>query len=95
MKALNLLSFVGIILLSITLSCERIPPPERGFELGEIIMGNQQSIPLDYGNLVSVTSPMPGMAHLWFEDEKHTIRQVQVNYGKNIVHREVFVITRH
>jgi len=84
----------ALILFSLTLSCEQVPAPDKGFELTEQNLGNIQNIPVSYGKLVSVTAPTPGVAHLWFEDENLTIRMVQVNYGKNFVHKEVNVIKR-
>ena len=49
---------------------------------------------MEYGKLVSVTSAKPGIAHMWFEDENHTIRMIQINYGKGIVNKEIKIIKR-
>ena len=94
MKYLTLLAFMLVLLLCLTISCERIPAPDKAFNLGETELINLESIPLEYGKLVSVTSARPGIAHLWFEDGKHTIRMVHVNYGKGVVPKNVWVINR-
>ncbi len=95
MRAQILLAISLLCLICLALSCERIPPPDPAFDLTEAKLTNQTSIPLEYGKLVSVTSAKPGIAHLWFEDTGNTIRMVQVNYGKGIVPKNVWIIDRN
>lgn len=94
MKSLTLLFFVVVFIVSVTISCERIPPSSKAFDLNETELVNLESIPLKFGKLVTVTSSQPGIAHFWFEDEQQTIRRVQVNYGKDYVVKYVTVISR-
>lgn len=77
-------------------SCEKIQPTHPvGANIEAVQFENLENIPLSFGQLISVTSPQAGIAHLWFEDESSTIRVVQLNYGKGKIGSIVWVVKRN
>ncbi len=85
-----------LFLLSLYLSCKRVaPPPQVGGVIEQIELANPSIIPLEFGKLISISEPMPGTAHLWFQDDSSTIRMVQFSYGKQLISKDVWVINRH
>ena len=86
-----------ILMVPLILSCQRIDVPQIEGELTTIELTNLKGIPLEYGKLVSVTSPSshPDWAHLWFEDDKRTIRMVRIGFADDRLHEKVTVIPRN
>jgi len=81
-------------ILGLTLaSCEKI---ERQVVPGESIDSSttMDDIPLQYGRLVSVTSDVPFVNILWFEQADQTIVGVRVNMSRGTVSKEVIRIER-
>jgi hypothetical protein len=77
---------VGVLVL-LALSCAKLPeqttPPQKSVEA--VKLPDENTIPSDWGNLVSVSSPeysQPWM-QLWFQDEKGTIRMVPYSIETN------------
>jgi hypothetical protein len=60
------------------LSCTRIEAPPQGVSLGTEKLPGLDSIPLEWGKLVSVsTTPIyQGTFQLWFQEENGRIRMV-------------------
>ncbi len=56
MKRIFIVMLLMITLVSITLSCQRIPTSEKG-ELKMAQLSNLKGVPLEYGELISVTTP--------------------------------------
>ena len=77
------------------IGCERMAPPPKGYNPDLVWLNGDEPIPLSYGRIVSITEVEPGLAHLWFEDENHTIRQVEINYGEGFIYQDVRVIERN
>ncbi|MFX0136351.1 MAG: hypothetical protein ACFFDN_22105 [Candidatus Hodarchaeota archaeon] len=77
--------------------CERVDTFAPSSELKLEKITEQTGIPLEYGKLISITSPQAGRAHLWFEDDNHTIRLVEIIYGSGesgIILKEIRKIDR-
>jgi hypothetical protein len=75
--------FVVILLLP-ALSCTRLPEgsSQKGVALVSEPLPSMDSIPAEWGKLVSVTTnpAYPGWFQLWFEDESNTVRMVAFNH---------------
>ncbi|NIR51521.1 MAG: hypothetical protein GWN55_11860 [Phycisphaerae bacterium] len=90
-----------LVVIALTVSCERIPQPEKAppitGKLQSIKMADTKGIPIEYGNLVAITTKGEerGSAELWFEDANRTIRVVRVILSQNRVGETVFVIPRY
>ena len=92
--------FVPSLLLVLAfglVACEPLPTGQRAQQtLAFEKLAQGDSIPLDYGRLVAVTSiedrPFEGL--LWFERENHEIVLVRVNISVGSMAREVLVIPR-
>ncbi len=85
---------VGILILLIALgiSCESTTPV-----VDMSVVSQLQSIPAEYGALVSVTT-LPEYSNwmqLWFQDDQGTIRMVRVQFISNLIHNDVVVIARN
>jgi hypothetical protein len=54
------------------------------------------SIPLEYGNLISVSSldQYPTMVQLWFQDEQGDLRMVQYSFRYNHFKKLSYLISR-
>lgn len=90
-------TFFSLILLVviITQSCERISPPVQiGGDLKVIDLSGFDYIPIEFGQLIGVTGPVAGVAHLWFQDDSASIRIIQVNYGKGKLDKNGWIIKR-
>jgi len=72
--------FFVVVLLLPAFSCTRLPekPAQEGAALSSEQLPAPDSIPLEWGKLVSVTSnpAFPGWFQLWFEDGTSTVRMV-------------------
>jgi hypothetical protein len=83
-----------VILLAVLLvSCEKTQAPER--PLSEIDSG-VKTIPMQYGNLVDVTSVPEhrNWYQLWFQAEDGTIRMVRFRVTDDIIHKVIEEIPR-
>jgi hypothetical protein len=60
------------------------------------VLTSLDAIPLDYGNLVDVTSDssFPAWAQLWFEKADKTIVVVRVSWADGAIQKNVTVIPR-
>ncbi len=84
-----LLLCIGVV------SCQKTGttiPPER--QLGFESFKAQNSIPLEYGNLVGVSIDAPANARMFFEKPDKTIVVVTVNVEKGWLPDHVLVIPR-
>ena len=89
---------VVMVLVLLLLSCAKIPEwagPGQGDVAFEKLPG-KDSIPLKWGNLVSVTlSPQGGyFFQLWFQDEQGTLRVVLYQMSTNSLMDQVRFIPR-
>ena len=97
MKIFYQIIFILIALLLLTANCRKVvtdvPPPGQ---LEKISLKHLDLIPLEYGELVSVTThaQYEGWAQLWFVDEERTIRMVRVQFHTNRLHENVLTIPR-
>ena len=84
---------LGLLVL-LASSCARLPeqPPDTSFER----LPDQNAIPVEWGNLVSVTTPefSERWIQLWFQDEKGTIRMVTYNLETNRINLKSRMIPR-
>lgn len=91
MKKLILLALVIFAVVFFAVSCERTTqePTIKGIIAIE-------SVPMDYGALVSVTtdSHYPGWSQLWFADTSGTIRMVRINWMEKTMLEDVMTIPR-
>ena len=77
-------------------SCRKIPTSEGAAQLKIEPLKALDAIPLDYGNLVGVTSnsTSPGWAQLWFERADKTILVVKINFEAGEMGVNAVVIPR-
>ena len=98
-----MLSRIGIflilvILIFLSLSCAKIEQPvapgEGGLDFKALPSPN--SIPLEYGNLVSVSSVagLPYSVQLWFQDENGILRMVGYSIHMNRFAKDFHLISR-
>ena len=81
--------FLGLLIPS----CEKIEPqviPGEAIDFGDAM----DSIPLQYGRLVSATSAQPYVHVLWFEQADQTIVGVRINVSRGVISKEVVRIER-
>ena len=87
--ALRIVMFLSAVALCMGLtSCQKLEPDgtavkaRRPLEIGPL--KSLDAIPVEYGNLVGVTSTsvIPNVAQLWFEKPDKTIVVVSVNFMK-------------
>jgi len=87
-----------VILIFLSLSCAKIGEPvvPGGGDLVFKAMPSLDSIPLEYGNLVSVSSVAgyPYYVQLWFQDENGIIRMVRYGIKENRFAKEFHLIPR-
>jgi hypothetical protein len=73
-----------VVFLLPALSCARLPekPAQAGAAAASEQMPAPDSIPAEWGRLVSVTTnpAYPGWFQLWFEDEASTVRMAAFNF---------------
>ena len=97
MKIFFQIIFILAVIALLNANCRKVvtdvPPPGQ---LDKISLENLELIPLEYGELVSVTthSQYEGWAQLWFVDEDRTIRMVRVQFHTNRLHENVLIIPR-
>lgn len=87
-----------LILILLFISCQKVVQESVApGQLEKAKMENLAEIPLDYGNLISVTThaQYEGWAQLWFVDQQSTIRMVRVQFHTNRIHEHVLVIPRN
>ena len=96
MNQKKLIPIWGLILACLLLwCCQRTNQTIRPeFSLNIEAQKGRNSIPLEYGNLIGVTSAGPGFAKLWFEKSDKTIVVAGVNIPKGYVESTVLVIPR-
>jgi len=88
-----------VILVLLLLSCTKIPQwatPGQGNVAIETLP-TKDSIPLKWGNLVSVTASPGGVRNvfeLWFQDEQGNLRMVVYDVSTNSLYSNVPFITR-
>ena len=90
-------SFLIIIFCLASISCQKITPPSGTIgPLKKETIKTRDSIPAEYGNLVSVTSNShySNWAQLWFVKPDKTIVIVQVNFVDGHISEGAFVIPR-
>lgn len=95
MKNLLILLIV-VSLCSASISCSRVEESVQG-NLQTVKLTKPDSIPIEYGSLVSVTAnpQFSRWAQLWFVDDDETIRVVTVGYFDKIMQEKVTVIPRN
>ncbi|MDH4155762.1 MAG: hypothetical protein OEW00_00600 [candidate division Zixibacteria bacterium] len=91
MKQLLVLALTVVIIVIVGISCERT---DR--ELDMTILSDLEGIPMEYGELVAVTTiaKYPEWVQLWFKDEEGTIRMVRIHFEAELIHNDVKVIPR-
>jgi len=95
MKGKTLVFVCGFLLCILTVSCQKIfTPLPVTLQLDTESLKTQNSIPLEYGNLVGATMDSPGYARLFFEKPDKTIVVVTVNVDKGWLPARVLVIPR-
>ncbi len=77
------------------IACEKLDQvtPGKGalpFEQTKVL----DAMPLEYGELVAITSDSPHRTVVWFEKPDKTIVAVQVNHSRGIIHPNVLTIPR-
>jgi hypothetical protein len=81
----------------VVMSCKKLPAaaPAAGM-LKVATLQTTDGIPLDFGNVVGVTSSaaFPGWGQLWFESADKTIRVVRVNFETGQLNGQVVAIPR-
>ena len=82
-----------LILGLLIASCEKIEPQVIQGE-GIDFSATMESIPLQYGRLVSTTSAGQHTSILWFEQADQTIVGVRINHTRGTVAKEVVRIDR-
>ncbi len=98
-----MLSRIGIfliivILIFLSLSCAKIDQPAAPSE-GNLVfkaLPSPDSIPLEYGNLISVSSAagFPHWVQLWFQDENGILRMVRYSIYENRLAKNFHLIPR-
>jgi hypothetical protein len=89
-----------IVMTLAIISCERLRPEEAMIQAARQLkietLPSLDAIPVDYGNLVGVTSnsSKPDWAELWFEKPDKTIVVVWVNFVYGALRNEYVVIPR-
>ena len=81
-----------LTLISIALACQRVI--KQG-ELKTVEISNLKGIPLEYGSLISATTPNPNFSLLWFQADDGTVRAVRIGVNNNTVDKNVLVISRY
>ena len=86
---------VVVFLLSIG-SCTRLEAPPKGGPVGTEKLPALDSIPLEWGKLVSVSAhaSYEGFFQLWFQDESGKIRMVRYSLNERSFVPDAVVIPR-
>lgn len=91
----------GAVLLSLLMlllgSCTDLNP--TGEDFGPLVLddrGLTDSIPADYGDLISVTTSetYPGWAQMWFQKEDNSIVAVFLKYSTGTLRKDALLIPR-
>jgi len=87
-----------VVLLLPAFSCSRLPEKrvQTGVTVGSEQMPAPDSIPAEWGKLVSVTTnpAYPGWFQLWFEDGSSTVRMAAFNLRTKQFDSEAMVLPR-
>ena len=96
MKKLLILLILLSLCSASLISCSRVEEYVQG-NLQTVKLTKPDSIPIEYGSLVSVTAnpQFSRWAQLWFVDDDETIRVVTVGYFDKIMQEKVTVIPRN
>ena len=90
--------FLVVVFLLPALSCSKLPekPTQEGVTVGSEQLPALDSIPADWGKLVSVTTnpAYPGWFQLWFEDETNTVRMAAFNFRTKQLDPDAMVLPR-
>ncbi|MFA4948299.1 MAG: hypothetical protein WC674_07315 [Candidatus Krumholzibacteriia bacterium] len=90
--------FLVVVLLLPAFSCARLPekPAQEGVTVGSEQLPALNSIPAEWGKLVSVTTnpAYPGWFQLWFEDETNTVRMATFNFRTKQLDPDAMVLPR-
>ena len=90
--------FLVVVLLLPALSCSKLPekPATTGVMVGAEQLPTPDSIPPEWGKLVSVTTnpAYPGWFQLWFEDETNTVRMAAFNFRTRQLDPDAIVLPR-
>ena len=98
-----MLSRIGIflilvILIFLSLSCAKIEIPAAPDEGALVLkaLTSPDSMPLEYGNLISVSSVAgyPYWVQLWFQDESGALRMVRYSIRENHFAKNFHLIPR-
>ena len=94
-KSVLLVLLISSILALNFLSCKKVETIPEG-NLNLVKLENLNSIPTDYGSLVSVTvnPAFPKVFQLWFEDKDGTIRIVTIAPLEKAIFKDVIMIPR-
>ena len=94
-KTVLLMLLISSILALNFLSCKKVETIPEG-NLALVKLENLNSIPSEYGTLVSVTinPTFPRISQLWFQDNEGTIRMVSVGTIDKAILEQVMVIPR-
>jgi len=96
-RFVRLLLPVAVLGLALSLGCTKLPTHDA--EPGPLDVATVElsdSIPLEFGDLVAVTTneTFPGWAQLWFQREDSSIVTVYVNYKEQKLEHQALVIPR-
>jgi len=87
-----------VVFLLPAFSCSRLPekPVQTGVTVGSEQLPAPDSIPAEWGKLVSVTTnpAYPGWFQLWFEDGTSTVRMAAFNFRTRQLDPNVMVLPR-
>jgi hypothetical protein len=90
--------FLVAVLLLPALSCTRLPEEsaQKGVMVGSEQLPALDSIPSEWGKLVSVTTnpAYPGWFQLWFQDETSTVRMVAFDLQTKQFNSNAIVLPR-
>jgi len=88
---------VAGVLVLLSLSCTRLPEQTTLPQGSMVQLPDVNTIPSDWGNLVSVSSPEYSQPwiQLWFQDEKGTLRMLTYNLGTQQISRDCRMIPRN
>lgn len=98
MRTQSKLAFLFVLSCLVVASCaDQTPEPLPAGPLGRdqsVVL--EDSIPAEYGRLVSVTTTdvYPNFAQLWFEKEDGSIVTVFVNFKRGLMEKHALVIPR-
>ena len=87
-----------LLICILEFSCQKLEPlsPARTGPMKIEQLKSLDAIPIEYGNLVAVTTagPSPEWAQLWFEKPDKTIAVVKVQWQQGYLYQNVTVFPR-